>query len=420
MNNALYHLDQGDRVALYTTHCTHQSVTGNRPDLLFPIEPFNSDTEETFRNLTTSIAKCGTQTWKPPRPNPSMAEVILSVARSLEDKDMKRQRTHVVLLSPASHILHDVSKSYPDLYIHQINPASVPYRRLPDVGDTQCIEECCQNVFISNWNHFQSLPGRIKRILKYARSIKPVGKISQVCIDLRVRDGCEIIECSGSKDIASLRLGQVHTIFAKIRTARSATKAVDLLSTNPVFNSSLDVKDLRQQLQNAVTVGAIKAHLLDVQVYHQNSLHGTDCWNYTETPFFVVRDLGGLAPPFDTAVEVHKRQLFHRFVQLDADTARSEAETLLSTLNDGQEPLKKLVRRILWDVDRYQQVLEYEQEHRQKLPLCPGPIAIEASTHEWLVDAGNRKKTKRRGVAVVEEEEISGLIDGLHGLERLG
>ncbi|KAF2628712.1 hypothetical protein BU25DRAFT_466485 [Macroventuria anomochaeta] len=405
VNSALYHLDRGDRVALYATHCTHQTVTGNRPDLLFPIGPFNTDTEETFRDLTATIAKYGTQSWKPPRPNPSMADVILGVARSLEDKGMKHRRTHVVLLSPAAHILHDVSKSCPDLCIHQINPAAVPYRRVPDIGDTQCIEECCKNVFISNWSHFQSLPGRIKRILKNARSVKPIGEITQVCIDVRARDGCKVTECSGTKDIASLRLGQVHTIFAKVRTTRNATKAVDLLSKNPVFNSSLDVKDLRQQLQNAVTVGAVKAHLLDVQVYHQNTLHGTDCWNYTETPFLIVRDLGGLAPPFDTSVEVHKRQLFNKFVQLDINAAKVEAETLLSTLAEDQELLRKLVQRIFRELDRYQQVLEYEQENRQKLPLCPGPIAIEASPHEWLVDVWNRKKTKRQGVAVVEEEE---------------
>lgn len=420
MNSALYHLDEGDRVALYATHCTHQSVTGNRPDLLYPIRPFTAETEEIFCELTATIAKCGTQSWKPPRPNPTMADVILGVTRSLEDKDLKLRRTHVILLSPAAHVLHNVSKSCPNLYIHQINPAAIPYRQHPNTDGMQCIEECCKNVLISNWNHFQPLPSRIKRILKYARSVKPIGEITQVCVDVRAREGCEVIECSGNKDIASLRLGQVHTIFAKVRTTRSATKAVDLLSRNPVFNSSLDHKDLRQQLQNAVTVGAVKVHLLDVQVYHQNTLHGSDCWNYTETPFLIVRDLGGLAAPFDTIVEVHKRQLFDKFVRLDTDTARVEAEALLLTLTEDQESLRELVQHILKEVDRYQQVLEYEQEHRQKLPLCPGPIAVEASPHEWLMDVWNRKKTKCQGIAVVEKDEISGLIDGLHGLERLG
>lgn len=349
---------------------------------MFPLGPFNTDTEETFRDLTASIAKCGTQVWKPPRPNPSMADVILGVAKSLEDKDLKHRRTHIVLLSPAAHVLHNVSKSCPDLYIHQINPAAIPFQRLSNPGDIQCIEKCCNNVFISNWNHFQSLPGRIKRILEDARSVEPVGEISQVCVDVRARDGCEIIECSGDKDIASLRLGQVHTIFTKVRVTRSGTKEVDLLSRNPIFNSSLDVKDLRQQLHNAATVGAVKVHLLDVQVYHQNTLHGNDCWNYTEIPFLVIRDLGGLAPPFDTAVEVHKRQLFRKFAQLHTDAAKAEVGPLLATLTDDQEPLKRLVQRILKEVDRYQQVLEYEQEHRQKLPLCLGPIAIEASPHE--------------------------------------
>ncbi|KAJ4984613.1 hypothetical protein SVAN01_09869 [Stagonosporopsis vannaccii] len=419
VNSALYHLDRGDRVALYTTHCTHQSVTGNRPDLLFPIGHFNADTEDVFRELTSSIARCGTQAWKPPRPNPSMAEVLVGIAQSLKNNNVKDRRTHVLLLSPAAHVLHEVSRFCPDLYIHHINPAPIPFRRVPGFSNMECTEKCCENVFVSNWNHFQSLPSRIKRVLKYARSKQPVGEITQVSIDLRTRDGCEIIEYLGCKDIASLRLGQAHTIFAKLRTTRSATKAVDLLSKNPVFNSSLDVKDLRQQLHNTVVVGAVQAHLLDVQVYHQNALHGKDCWMYTETPFLVVRDLGGLVPPFNTAVEVHKRRLFHIFVHVDAKSARLEAKSLLSSLDHNQESLKKIVQRMVQEIDHYQQVLEYEQEHRQKLPLCPGPIALEAAPYEWLVDMWNRRKTKRQGVAVVEEE-FSGLIDGLHGLERLG
>ncbi|XPS92227.1 hypothetical protein M3J09_001631, partial [Ascochyta lentis] len=290
------------------------------------------------------------------------------------------------------------------MYIHQINPAAVPYRPLPNIGDMGCNDECCENVFISNWNHFQSLPGRIKCILKYARSARPVGEITKVCIDVRAKDGCEVIECLGAKDIASLRLGQVHTIFARLRITRSATKEIDLRSSNPVFNSSLDAKDLRLQLQNAVAVGAVKAHLLDVQVYYQNTLHEKDCWNYSETPFLVVRDLGGLAPPINTAVEVYRRQLFQNFVRLDADTAKTEAQALLSTFTEDQDPSKKLVQRIAKEVDRHQRVLDYEREHRQKLPLCPGPITVDASPHEWLVEAWNRKKSKRQGVAVVKEE----------------
>lgn len=388
---------------------------------MFPLGNFTTEIERTFNELTASIAKYGTQAWKPPRPNPSMADVILGVAKSLKDTDLRHRRTHIILLSPAAHVLHDISKACPDLYIHQINPAAVPYRRVPGAGDENCVEECCKNVFVSNWNHFQSLPGRIKRILKCARSVRPVGEISQIYFDIRARDGCEIIECSGDKDIASLRLGQVHTIFVKIRATRSATREVDLLSKNPIFNSSLDVKDLRQQLHNTVTVGAVKVHLLDVQVYHQNTLHGKDCWIYTETPFLVVRDLGGLAPPFDTAAEVHKRQLFRKFAQLQTDAAKAEADNLLTSLRDTRTPPEKFVHRILKEVDRHQQVLEYEQQHRQRLPLCPGPIDIEASPHEWVVDLWDRKKTKRQGFAVVEEEMTSGLIiDGLHGLERLG
>lgn len=125
---------------------------------------------------------------------------------------MKNRPTHLVLLSPTAHVLHDVSKSCPDLYIHQVNPATIPFRRCSDVSEPECDDECCKNVFISNWSHFQSLPGRVKRILKYARSVKPLGEITKVCIDVRARHGCEVIEFLGLKDVASLRLGQVHDL----------------------------------------------------------------------------------------------------------------------------------------------------------------------------------------------------------------
>ena len=102
-------------MALYTTHCTHLPITGNKPDLLFALQPFSTDTEDIFRDLNATTAKYGTQSWKPAQPNPSMAEVILGVAKSLEGKNLKNRRTHVVLLSPAAHILHDVSKTCPEL-----------------------------------------------------------------------------------------------------------------------------------------------------------------------------------------------------------------------------------------------------------------------------------------------------------------
>lgn len=321
-----------------------------------------------------------------------------------------------MLLSPVLHVLHDVYKSSPDLFVHQISPASIPYRQR---SGSECVEECCDNVFISNWDHFQSLSTWVKRIIMHARSVEPTGAISHIFIDVRARDGCEVIECSGSKDVTSLRLGQVHTFFVKVRTIRSAAKAVDLSSKNPILNSSLDVKNLRQQLQNAVAVGAVKAHLLDIQVYHQNSLHGPDCWNYTETPLLIVCELGGLAPPLNTAQEVLKRRLFHVFVQLEPEMARSEAEALIAAHQGVQDSLKKLAHRMSREIEHYQQVLDYERECRQKLPMCPGPVVIEPSPHEWLAELWNKKKVRRQGIAVVGED-ISGLADDLPSLERLG
>ncbi|KAF2036586.1 hypothetical protein EK21DRAFT_51494 [Setomelanomma holmii] len=371
-------------------------------------------------DLTVGICRYSTQTWQPARPNPSMTDVILGVARSLEGAELKLGRTHVILLSPAAHILHDVSQTFPDLYIHRINPAALPYRREPASQDAVCYERCCKNVFVSNWRFYQSVPGRIKRILKNARSKAPMGELTDLSIDLRAREGCDIIECFGQKDVPCLRLGQVHTFFARIRVKKEEAKHVDLQSINPVFNSSLDVKGLRQDLQNAVTLGATKVHILDVQLYHRNTINTVDCWNYTEAPLIIIEDLGGLAHPVDVALEVYKRQYFHKFVQLTTDEARVDIDHLLAIVGVDNELARKILGRMAKEIQCQEEIRKYERELRQKLPLCPGPIEIEVA-HEWLQDIWNKRKTKRNGVAGVAgvDVDVSGLIDGFHGMKRL-
>jgi hypothetical protein len=348
-----------------------------------------------------------------------MKDVILSIARSIEGQNLKADRTHVILLSPASHVLHDVSTYFPNIYIHRINPAILPYRREPELDDTVCNASCCKNVFVSNSFNYQSVSGRIKRLLKNARSEKPVGELTQFSLDLRVKTGCEIIECHGTKDILHLRLGQFYTLMVRIRVTRAETEGIDLGSCNPVLNSALEVNGLRQELMNVAAVGATKVHLFDVQVLHKNSLHRVDYWQYKETPVLIIRELGGLAPPLDTALEVYKRQYFHKLTELTTLAAKLEAANTLAALaHDDQAD--KLIERMVQEITCHQAIQEYEHKHRQKLPLCPGPIDIEGSAHEWLVDLWNRKKNKRKGVAAVKEEDIAGLTQGMSGLERLG
>ncbi|KAF1911374.1 hypothetical protein BDU57DRAFT_565985 [Ampelomyces quisqualis] len=348
--------------------------------------------------VDNAICARGTQTWQPARPNPSMSDVLLSIAKSVESQELKKGRTHMILLSPAAYVLHDISKAFPDLYIHRINPAALPYRGDPESQDTVCYENCCKNVFVSNWNTYQSVPGRVKQILKNARLKSPVGELTDVSIDLRVRHGCEMIEVFGSKDVPHLRLGQVHTLFARIRVNKNQTQGVDLDSVNPIFQSSLDVKGLRQDLQNAVSLGAIKVHLLDVQLYHRNSIHKIDCWNYTEAPLVITRELGGLAVPIDTAVETYKRLYFHKFVQLSTNEAKMEADNLLAVLDVNNDLARQVVERMRREITCQSEARQYERDFRQKLPLCPGPVELEAP-HEWLLELWSKRRGKRTGIA---------------------
>lgn len=415
VNGALYLMRRGDRVALYTTHCAHTTVTGNRPELHHPLRPISTESEEIFQDLTANIRQYGKQTWDPARPNPSMTDVVLSVANSLQELDLKKGRTHTILLSPAAYVLHDLSKTFPDLYVHRISPAALPYRREPELQDTVCFESCCKNVFVSNWASYQSLPSRVKRILKNARSKDPVGELSAVSIDIRARKGCELISLDGSKDIVHLRLGQIHHIFARIRVRMCEAQAVDLDSRNPIFNSSLHVKGLRQELQNAAALGAVKAHILDVQLYHRNSIHDLDSWNYTETPLFVIRELGGLAIPISGTMETYKRLYFHDFVGLTTEDGLNAADRMLAALTADQHMERILVEQIYHELKSQSQTRRYEQDYRQKLPLCPGPIDLEVP-HEWFLDLWNKRKGKRHGMAGGRGVDVSNLSDGVERL----
>jgi hypothetical protein len=346
-----------------------------------------------------------------------MADVVIAVANSLMPHDLKPGRSHIVLLSPVACVLHEVSKTFPDLTIHHVNPAALPFRREPKVQDTVCFDSCCKNVFVSNWSSYQSVPGRIKRILKDARSTKPVGALSDVSIDVRPRNGCELIKCFGRKEVPHLRLGEVHTLSVRIRVDRKKTQGVNLESINPVFNSSLDAKGLRQELQNAVALGAIKVHILDVQMYYHNSINTGNCWNYTEAPFIMVRELGGLAPPLDSSLEMLKRQYFHKFVQLTTDEAKSEADNLLVILDANNEVARQVVGYLSREIKCHEAIRKYEHGHRQRLPLCPRPVEIEAP-HEWLMELWNKRKGKRNGIANVRED-IDRLVDGFSHLDHL-
>lgn len=241
----------------------------------------------------------------------------------------------------------------------------------------------------------------------------PIGELTDVSLDLRAREGCELIEYFGRRDIPHLRLGQVHTVFARIRVHRTRTQSADLQSENPIFNSSLDVKGLRKDLQNATALGAIKVHLFDVQLYHRNSINTVDCWNYTEAPLITTLELGRLAAPLDNALDMYKRLYFNKFVQLKTEHGRIEAENLLAVLSMDNQAARKVVEQIYQEIKCQVKIREYEQDCRQRLPLCPGPIDIELP-HEWLLELWNKRKGKRNGVTV--RRGTLGLADGLERL----
>jgi hypothetical protein len=380
----LHQLDRGDRVALYTTHCTHGSVASTVPDRLLPLRSVCSDTEEVFRDLTLDIEKYGTQAWNPPRPTPSMSNVILAITKSLEKESPKHERCHLILLSPVFDFLHAVSDTFPSVRIHQINPAVLPFIRNEKHKGTVCHETCCDNVSVSNWTCYQSIPDRIKQIISQARSERPVGSIEKVHVDLRPKNGCEVLEIDGPTSISTLRSGQAFCFLAHLRVTPAQTQELSGSSRDPLLDHSLDATNLRQELYAAEKLNAKLAHLLSVQVFYKSTLNSSGTWSYIEAPLVAVAKLGRLAPPRDLGFDVFQRRAFHMLHKVGNPVAKKLVENLAMAISDEREDLKQVIQGMAKEIHWYNAVLEYEASSRQKLPLCTAPIGKKLIVlHRW-------------------------------------
>ncbi|KAL5374810.1 hypothetical protein DPSP01_011646 [Paraphaeosphaeria sporulosa] len=393
----LHQLDRGDRVALYTTHCTHGSVASTVPDKLLPLRPVCSATEEIFRDLTLDIEKCGTQAWHPPRPTPPMSNVILAIAKSLDKELPKHERCHVIILSPVVDVLHTVSETLPNMYVHQINSAVLPFIRNEEHRET-----CCRNVFVSNWTHYQSIPGRIKQIILQARSECPVENIKDIHIDLRPKSGCEVLEIDGPTTMSTLRSGQAFCFLARLRVAPAQTQELCESPEDPLLQHSLEATNLRQEIYATKKLDAKLAHLVSVQIFYKSNLNPPGTWSYTEAPLVAVAKLGRLAPPHDLGLDVFKRRVFHNLKSLDNEAARKQAENLAMGIPDDRDDLKQVVHCMAKELHWHNTVLEYEALSRQKLPSCTGPIEIASAEHHGHIQAMlDALMDKRKGMAAI-------------------
>jgi hypothetical protein len=327
-----------------------------------------------------------------------MKDILIGVAKSLESRSPKEGSTHIILLSPAASNVHGVAKTYPGLHLHQINPAVIPIHCYQNPEFAMCNEECCAKFAAHNSAHYESIPGLVKQIIRYARSEPPIDEATNFHLDIRPRFGCSILKIEGTTDIRRLRPGQIHTFFVYIRVDRLQTKEIDLEKNDPLMQNYLDQNNRRQDLLNAKAMGASKVHLLAVQILHQSSLDGKlggGAWRYIESHFLVFKDLGNLYCPMDVSADLYKRFFFYMMSRLatsEAATAMkqltSQVETMTATLQKNVECLKK-------EIDYHVEVVDYEQSSRKNLSHCLGPLHV-PDPHEWMVARWNATREKEQ------------------------
>lgn len=383
---ALEILDDSDRVSLYATHCTHESVSGNVPEVLYPLRPLSKESKDEIRDMILSIRHYGPQKWSPPRPNPSMTDTIIAVAKSLELRKPRDGKIHIMLLSPAVSNVHGVTKTHPGLYIHQVNPAVIPIRCNQNPDTVMCCDTCCAKFAVHNWTHYQSIPGLLEQIIRYARSEPPISEVTDVLVNIRPSSGCQIMKVEGYNFIRRLRPGQTHAFFIRIRVARSETQEIDLEKKDPVLQSCLNENNngLRQELLTANAMGASKVHLLTIQLLNQDSLDDQSIWRFRESNLFVFKELGNLARPADKIVDFYKRLSFYMVSHVETSEANEAIKKLERQVKSKDPTIRKNFERLQKEVGSHKEIARYEKTYRRTLPHYHGPAHV-PNAHEWVI-----------------------------------
>jgi len=384
---ALKQLRLGDRVALFTTHCTHANNATKEPDLLVPLYYMCSDTEKIFRTHIEATKRFGTQGFNSSRPIPTMPNTISAIMQYLRRNEPGLRTCHFILLSPKLDDLHSVSIEHPEIHLYYVNPASLPNTRGNGRLVQVCNKNCCKNVLISNWLHFQSLTERIHQIIRYARSNEAQGYIQDVVVNVSPSKGCEILEYHGSPFITSLRPGEVHILLFHLRVSPSRVQKARLDLGGRFYSTSLDVTGWREKLKNVWEMGGEMAHLLKIEASYRNSLFHPGTWTVTEVPFFVHRDLGRMECPRSDSMGLHQRYLFDIIRNMKKETALIKLRELAATCTAEDVCFRQLLQNMENEVLWQQKVAEYELQYRSHLPASIGRLRLANCSYYEHVEA---------------------------------
>ncbi|KAF2020822.1 hypothetical protein BU24DRAFT_469605 [Aaosphaeria arxii CBS 175.79] len=379
----MHHLRVGDRVALYSSNCTHENVSGNVPDKLLPLSCFGPAIGSTVRDLARDMRSQGVQTWEWPRPNPSLDDMLIAILNDIKGYLPRAERTHVMILSPTPREAHKVSAMFPKLHVHQINPSVLPFHKDDGLDTKLCNRGCCDNFTLSHLEHdYQATGERLKKILFHARCERTVDAISKIMVKITPMAGCKILECRGPTYIPHLRSGQVHTFFVQIEVSPQQVAELDVDNLDNIMNAALLKDNLKQDCLNAKITGAIKTHILSIEMMYRSSLYSSHQWMFSKTPFIIFKDLGRMSSPVDRAFEFHQRRIFYEVTHLRRGPALDKLRELAAAVQpDIREPIDNLAERMSRELRAHTAIRDHEVASRQNLPHCFGPLSISGPHH---------------------------------------
>ncbi|ORY12820.1 hypothetical protein BCR34DRAFT_586904 [Clohesyomyces aquaticus] len=233
---ALDHLNQNDRIAVYTTHkTTPQAKEIFLPNELCPLQSLKRP------NLREKIAEL--QFHERQRPEGTLHRALVTLAKSFrqttnpDPRNGQRDganRAHVVILSSGDIAVDKLSKAFPQLGFHHLNPGlRKSHKNKPRAG----------NVTPSP----NDLEESIATLIENSRREDPIDELLDVNISLLPRRGCRV-EVEGGASLTSIpriRVGDVHVLFATIRVDTDALcGSFPLLVPKVRFKSSLYPQDV--------------------------------------------------------------------------------------------------------------------------------------------------------------------------------
>ncbi|OJD29775.1 haus augmin-like complex subunit 8 isoform x1 [Diplodia corticola] len=253
-----------DRFAVFCTCCRHFPDEAKTSGcLLHPLQAVNVPSlHRELNDIRALVAR-------PPAAGTEMSETLQEAIKALSEsknesaKPLRLTRCLVFILSPRSVGGLERMDQFSALNVYVVCTAAIPYHNgLSENSDLWMLPRSLSSNSFSqkvSVNDSAHLISQAADVMSYAREGRVFGSITDLCVDIKPRQGCVVESILGSTSSAKLKAGQTLSALVRVRIPAVITR--EHAAHNPLTELEDALEGLETLLGETVTdVLTISAH----------------------------------------------------------------------------------------------------------------------------------------------------------------